>query len=157
MIKQKGFSLIEVVVSLAIMSMVLLFIFSFFWWMNFYNSQANGDTQALDNARTALDQITYEIRGAESVYTPTTTSSQLSLQTARYLPAGETYTYIDFFLCGNAICFKKESQAPVMITSSQVSVSNLVFNQMANGSYPSVQVSLTVNGVTLNSTASIRQ
>jgi len=166
--KNTGFSLLEVLISTAIFSMVLLTVFSFFFSINASNSKTKADREAQENARMVLEEITYEIRGAKSIYTSTTTSSQLSLETTKYLPTGETGTFIDFFLCGTAICLKKESQNPVALTSDSVEVTNLTFSQILNGTKPSVQINLTVNyinpsgsinsfaSVNLTSTASLR-
>src|SRR5437016_4448015 len=98
-ILRKGFSLLEVVVSLALFSLILLVVFSFLTSINASQSKIKADSQTQDNAKRALDEMTYEIRGAKSIYSPTTTSSQLSLQTTHYLPADETDTFIDFYLC----------------------------------------------------------
>ena len=54
-----------------------------------------------------MDIMVREIKEAKSVYTPTTNSSQLSLETINYLPVDEENTYIDFFLCGSSLCLKK--------------------------------------------------
>ncbi len=140
-----GFTMVEILVSLAIFSLISLAIISFFFWMNASNSKTKADREAGENARAALDQVTAEIRAAKSVYTPTTTANQLSLETAKYLPAGETSTFIDFFLCGTAICLKKESQNPAALTSDSVQVTNLAFTQIMNGTFPSIKVDMTVN------------
>lgn len=136
--------------------------------MNISNSKTKADKEVGENAKKALEQIIYEIKGAKSIYTPTTTTSQLSLETLRYLPDGETGTFVDFFICGSAICLKKESQNPIILTSDSVQVTNLTFSQFLNGSIPSVKASLTVkygvpdnfatsySSITLTSTASLR-
>lgn len=164
----KGFSMVELVVSISLMSLILVALMSFIWWMNYYNSKTRADNQSLDSASRALNEMVYEIKGAKSIYTPTTTASQLSLETTHYLPSDESDTFIDFFLCGSALCLKKESQDPIILTSDNVNVSSLSFTKISNGSVPSVQIRLTVNynnpnndpsrnaSVTLTSTASLR-
>lgn len=167
-VSKKGFTMVEIVVSLGIFSIVLLAIVSFILWMNYYSAKTKADREAAENARSILNIMTYEIRGAKSIYTPTTTSNQLSLETTRYLPAGQTSTFIDFFICGTALCLKKEFQSPIMLTSDSVNVSALSFSQIFNGSKPSIQINVTIdyknsnNGtgnyasVSLTSTASLR-
>lgn len=162
----KGFTLVEIVASLAIFSIILLAVISFLFSMSVSNSQVKASREALENAKRALEEITYEIRSAKSIYTPTTTSSQLSLETSRYIPAGEDDSYVDFYLCSSAICFKKDSQDAVVLTSNSVQITSLSFLQILTGTSPSVQVSLTVNysnpgnkgnsSVSLTSTASLR-
>lgn len=164
----KGFSLLELVVSIAIFAIILFTVAASFLSMNASNLKTTADRETLENAKRALEEMTYEIKSAKSIYTPTTTASQLSLETSNYLPSGETDTFIDFFLCGSAVCLKKESQDPVVLTSDSVNVTNLSFTQISTGNEPSVRVSLTVEyGVsagsgtnsstaTLASTASLR-
>ncbi len=168
MIKNKGFSLIEVLVSVGIISIVVLLLSSFILGLNFTSSKTKADREVLENARRVMDQITYEIKGATSLYSPTTSLSQLSLQTNRYLPTDEKTTFIDFFLCGSAICFKKESQSPIALTANTVSVSSLSFTKVVNGATTSVKIGVTVNSInpsgdlartastTLNSIVSLR-
>lgn len=169
--QQRGFSTLEVLVSMAIFSFILLAIISFVFWLNITNLKAKADANTLENARTMLDVLAYEVKGAKSIYTPTTTASQLSLETLRYLPAGEDATFIDFFLCGTAttdICLKKETQNPIILNSDKVKVTDLSFTQITNGARASVKITLTVenknptnetshsSSVTLNSTVSLR-
>lgn len=165
---KEGFSILEILVSLAILAMILAILGSFILSLKSSNSKAKSDREALENARRILDVITYEVKGAKSVYTPTTTSNQLSLETYRYSPTGETVSFIDFFLCGTNICLKKESQNPYFLNSDTVEVTGLSFSQVLNGSRSSVKISLTVNhknpnnqvqdqaSVTLTSTVSTR-
>jgi prepilin-type N-terminal cleavage/methylation domain-containing protein len=146
--KQGGFSILEVLVSVAIFSFILLTIMSFIFWMNYSNLKIKADANSLENARRILDTIAYEIKGAKSVYTPTTSANQLSLETFRYLPTDEDVTFIDFFLCNTPatdICLKKESQNPILLNSDKVKVTSLSFSQITNGLNPSIKISLTVD------------
>lgn len=158
--RQSGFTILEVLVAMGILSLVLVLIGSFLFQLNYANSRTKAQRESLENARRALDAITYEIKAAKSVYTPTTTENQLSLETARYATSDETFTFIDFFLCGAGICLKKEGQAPSLITADTVQVTALSFTQVVNGSRPSLQVQLTAiagdSSVTLTSTVALR-
>ena len=166
--KNKGFTLIEITVTVAIFVILSSAIISFLLSINTSGSRMISDREASEGAQTALNEMAYEIRSAQSIYTPTTTSSQLSLQTVNYLPSGQAYTFIDFFLCtlpsGNsAICLKKEGQVPLVITSDYVNVKSLSFSQSTTGTSNSVQIGLNVSAgtqnvssATLNTTASLR-
>jgi len=147
---KKGFTLIEVVVSLAIFSVILLAILSFYFWINYASSKTKAEREVVESARRAVDIISKEIRSAKSIYSPTTSAGQLSLETTSYLPSQETDSYIDFFLCGERICFKKESQDPVAITSDSVRITSLVFTQLSTNGKSSVKIDLTA-GYTDNS------
>jgi len=161
-----GFTIIEVLIYIAIVSFVVLSVSSFIFYLTYSNAKTKGDREVMENARRALEIIMYEIHSAKSIYTPTTTTSQLSLETSKYLPQGETTTYIDFFLCGSRLCLKKESQEPIFLTSDTVEVTNITFTQIAVNNSMSIKISITVNyqdaikdqqpSVTLTSTASLR-
>lgn len=162
--KNKGFSLLELLISMAILSIIIPAIVLFFLSMNASNLKTTADREVIENATRALDVMTYEIRSAMSIYTPTTTASQLSLETSRYSTAGEGSTYIDFFMCGSAVCMKKENQDAIALTSDSVKVTGLTFLQVLTGSISSVQVNLIINSgsgstaslLNLVSTASLR-
>lgn len=129
--------------------------------MNFSEMRTRAQRETFENARSAIDTMTYEIRGANSIYAPTTAQSQLSLETTKYLPTGENITYIDFFLCGTRLCEKKEKdQDSTYITSDSVQVSNLQFTPVVTNNYSSVKISLTVSeqttSITLSSSAALR-
>lgn len=141
----RGITIVEILVGIGIISVIMLTIISLVMWINYYGSKTRAEREVFENARRALEAITHEIRGAKSVYSPTTTSNQLSLETTRYLPADENYTFVDFFICGTALCFKKELESPIAITSESVEVSSIQFYQVVNGSRTSVYVNLTVD------------
>lgn len=138
--KQKGFTLMEVLVYLAVLAIIIASVSSFLVWAIKSNTKARAMREVLDNARRVMEIMVYETRGASSIYTPTSTSTQLSLQTTRYLPPGDEVGYIDFYLCQETtLCFKKDSENPIALTSDSVEVDNLEFIQIATSS---VQINL---------------
>lgn len=165
---KRGFTIVEILISLGIFSTILLSVISFVLWMNYYSAKTKADRETAENARRMMDIMTYEIKNAKSIYTPTTAFSQLSLETSKYLPEDEIAAFIDFFLCGSDLCLKKESQDPIVLNSGSVEVSSLSFSQILNGNRTSIQINLTVNyknqnnasgnyaSVSLTSTASPR-
>ena len=144
--------------------MILIAVISFLLSMNNSSLKTKVDRDAVESAKNVIEKISGEIRSAKSIYTPTTTSTQLSLETSKYLVSGENSSFVDFFMCGSAVCFKKEGQDAVALTPNSVVVTNLLFVQISTGTQPSVQVSLTTNAgsgnnlssITLTSTASLR-
>jgi len=165
---KKSFTLTEMLVYVAVLAIIVLAVSSFFLWTTRSNTKTRAMREALDNSRRAMEIMSSEIKEAKSIYTPTTTSTQLSLETTKYLPTGEETTYIDFYLCGTQLCLKKESQNPIALTSDRVEVNNLIFSQIITGGNPSVQIDLGINfknpqnrpeyqaSVNLKSTASLR-
>lgn len=176
MSNQKSFTLIEILVYIAVLAIITVAVSSFFLWFIHSNTKARAMRETLDNTRRAMEIMTYEIKEAKSIYIPTTTSTQLSLESTKHLPEGETVSYIDFYLCGTQLCFKSEpassiatSSKPLALTSDQVEVKNLVFLQIATTSTkPSVRINLKIDyknpadrpeyqaSVNLTSTASLR-
>ncbi len=143
---QKSFTLIEILVYIAVLTIITVAISSFFLWFIHSNTKARAIRETLDNTRRAVEIMTYEIKEAKSIYTPTTTSTQLSLETTKHLPEEEKTTYIDFYLCGTRLCLKKESQTPVALTSDRVVVNNLEFLEITTTSTaPSIQINLKID------------
>lgn len=167
-----GFTLIEILVYVAVLAILVSAVSSYFLWMSHSNIKIRAMREVLDNARRTMEIMTYEIKEAKSIYTPTSSfdshPGQLSLEIKKYLPEGETTSYIDFYLCGNQLCLKKESQNPITLTSDRVEVNNLVFSQVVTSNVFSIQIDLEVDykapadrpeyraSIDLTSTASIR-
>lgn len=140
---KKAFTLIEALVYIAILSLIIMIVASVLLWSSRSNTKAKVISETTYNARRAIEVISHEIKEARGIYTPTslfaTSSGQLSLETSNYIPTGEITTHIDFFLCGEQICLKKENQDPISITSDNIRISWLEFNQAAT---TSVQISI---------------
>src|SRR3989344_4438452 len=134
---RRGFTIMEILVYAAVSVVIFLAVYNFLTWAVKSNKKIMAMREVADNSRRVMEILAYEIREADSVYAPTSTSTQLSLETKHYLPPGESSTFIDFYLCGettSTICFKKESQNPIAITSEAVSVNKLIFSQSSTTS-----------------------
>jgi prepilin-type N-terminal cleavage/methylation domain-containing protein len=147
---RKGFTLVEILIYIAVLAIIISAVSSFILWQIASGAKSRAIRETQYNAERALSIITQEIREAKGVYGPTSlfnvNPGQLSLENAKYLPVGETASYIDFFLCETRLCLKKESQSPVALTSDRVQVSNLVFSQIATTSTaPSIQINLKID------------
>lgn len=146
---KKGFTLIELVVYVAVLGTVLASMLTFLLWAVKSQTKTDAMRQVLFAGKRALEVLSHEIAGSKSVYTPTSvfavSPGQLSLQTGVYVPSGETYSYIDFYTCGEKLCMKRESQEPLAITSDNVSLTNLTFSHVVTGqSRSSLQIILTL-------------
>ena len=144
--KSGGFTLSEILVYIAVLSIVVLAVSSLLLWISRTNTKAQATREVLDNRRRLMETITHEIKEAQSIYTPTSlfadSLGQLSLETTKYLPLGETATFIDFYLCDTRLCLKKEDSDPVAITSERVEIVSLEFSQVATSS---IQVNLQID------------
>jgi len=126
-----GFTLIEIIIYVSVLVIVISSVVSFIFWATNSNAKTKSTAEVSDNFRRAMEIMSSEIRESEGVYTPTTAANQLSLETKRNLPSGETSSFVDFFLCSTRICLKKEGQNPEALTSDRVEVYNLYFSAVA--------------------------
>ncbi|MCP6718435.1 MAG: prepilin-type N-terminal cleavage/methylation domain-containing protein [Patescibacteria group bacterium] len=146
MINKKGFTLTEALLYIAVSSILILSISSFFLWTNRSNIKMKVSKEVLNNSKIAMEKMSYEIKHAKSIYTSTSVFSthpgQLSLETSNYAQSNEETSYIDFFICEQRLCLKKENQIPIILTSDKVEIKNLEFNQVATSS---VQINLQID------------
>ena len=143
---KKGFTLTEALLYIGVSSILILSIASFFLWTNRSNIKMKALKEVLNNSKVAMEKMSYEIKHAKSIYTSTsvfsTNPGQLSLETLNYAQSNEETSYIDFFVCEQKLCLKKENQSPIILTSDKVEIKNLEFNQVATSS---VQISLQID------------
>ena len=149
-INKRGFTLIEILIYAAVLAIIVSAVSLYFIWVTRSNAKTKAMKETLNSAEMAMEIITYEIKEAESIYTPTslfdTQTGQLSLKTKKYLPEGEIISYIDFYLCGDQLCLKKESQNPISITSNRVKLTKLELRRLVDTSTtPSIQINLKVD------------
>jgi len=142
--KKNGFTLMEILVYLAIAFVVITVIVAFVFLLTDLNNKNKISRETLNCAKRAMGIMSQEIKDAKSIYAPTTTASQLSLETTKYLPPGESSTYIDFYLCGERLCLKKESQDPIALIPTNMKITNLNFTYIVSGGMPSIKIDLTV-------------
>jgi len=166
--RKNGFNLIEVLVYVALLIIIIVPIFSFVIWSISANTKAKTMREVLNGARKAMEAITREVREARVIYDPTTTPNQLSLETRKYLPTGEEISYIDFYLCGEQLCSRKDGRDPVVLTPVNVRITNLNFTKIVTGQDSAVQINIQADyqnpsnrpeyqsSVSLTSTASLR-
>lgn len=139
----RGFTLMEILIYIAVFSIIMAVLTSFIIWLWHSNIKTQVMRETLANVEGAMTRMTHEIRNAQSIYVPTTASTQLSLEIPHYLPEGESSSYLDFFLCETQLCLKKESQIPIPLTSDKVEIKNLNFSQIATTTGAgSIQISL---------------
>lgn len=141
-----GFTLLELLTSMAVFFVVMAILSGFIVWMYQANIKVQAMREVSDNLERAMETILREAKRAENVYTPTTSVNQLSLKTFRSLPEQESYTYIDFFKCGSKLCLKREGQNPIALTSDKIEVVDFTVDQLQGIADPSsVQIVLTLD------------
>lgn len=144
----KGFTLIEALVYIAVLIMIASTLTAFIFWTIRANTKIEVKHEVLDNARRAMEIMTYETKEAKSVYTPTSifdsNPGQLSLETTHNLPSGENTTYLDFYLCNQQLCLKRESANPVAITTDKTIIDSLVFSRILASTTETMQINLSL-------------
>ncbi len=146
--QSKGFTIIELVVYLGLFILVATFItlFSLVFLREQRDLIISGNlTSAVIES---LNLISYEIRNAEEVYSPTSVfnqdNSQLSLKTKKNLPTGETYTYVDFYLSGNKLFIKRESEEAMVLNPADINISRFfVENIFSTSTIESLRINIT--------------
>jgi len=141
--KEKGFTLLEMLVYVAILSLVVAMVLGLFLWVVRAQVRVAAAKEVVESTRIVLTILENEIKEAQSIYTPTSFSAppQISFETRRNPPPDEDSTYVDFFLCGTRLCVKRESQSPLALTPENILIQNLSFEHIQTGSAtPSVQV-----------------
>lgn len=127
---KKGFTIVEIVVYTGVLSIIISSFIPFFLWTMRAYYEGKRTKEIVDNAQRAMTTIVREIKKADSVYTPTTTNNQLSLR--KRIDSSEQPVFTDFFICDKNICFKKESQEPIILTSEKIEITNLKFTEIGS-------------------------
>ena len=167
-----GFTLIEMLIYVALVATIISAVTLFGVWAMQVGAKAKANQEVLDNARRALEIMAYEIKKATGLYAPTSvfeaSPGQLSLETASPTGLGESSSYADFFVCGQALCLKREKTNALALTSDSVRVTKLLFEQRLNDQVaPSIKITLGLATATstrpektasleLNTTANLR-
>jgi type II secretory pathway pseudopilin PulG len=154
-----GFSLVEMVVYIALLAIIGTVLTLFASQLLNRNTQAQLNAGTLNNAQQIIEVLSHELREANGVYYPTSVfdvhPGQLSLATTKNLPADENLTYVDFYVDDDRLYRKRESQAAELVTSQNVKITKLVFTHVNGSSNQSaVRIELTVAPDTASAKAS---
>jgi len=141
--RQAGFTLIEILAACGIFIIIFGVLTGFIVWVYGSVVKIQAVSEVENSFQQAMETMLREIKRSRSIYTPTSNSSQISLATINYTPLGEITSFIDFFICGEQVCFKIEGQDPVALTSQKTKVQALNFIYLTQAGKPtSVQIGL---------------
>lgn len=123
---QKGFTLIELILYMAIVAFILGSLVTFAW--NIIGTQAKSATEqeVFSSARYVSERIKYEIRDASGINSVTPTSISLANSVVSKNP-----TVID--LSGGKVRIKYGASGVVNLNSTDTNVSSLVFTNYTSG------------------------
>lgn len=124
--RQKGFTLHEVLVYLALFLLLSVLVVALVIQMVTAGLKAARAREVVAAVSSVYDALFYEARFAQGVYTPTSLlsndASQVSLRTLLNEPAGEPFTFVDFYLDNGRVFEKRESASPRALTSERVTI-----------------------------------
>lgn len=147
----KGFTLLELVLSIALVSLLVGIISIFFTTMTRTQTKNQTILEVEGQGVAAMQIITQTIRNAISVNTPISGSSAASLSLAVSNTA-KNPTIFD--VSENALRIKEGSAAPTPLTNSRIAVSGLTFqNLSAPDTSGIIRVTFTLSYVNPNNTS----
>lgn len=121
---KKGFTLIEIIVYVALMGTVIVSFISFVLAANQLKNKAYVVSEVNANLRIAADLISRKIRAAQSVVSPSVGNSAAALS----LDMPGTDPNINFFLNQGVIYLEEVGVATTSLTSLDVNIKNLIFD-----------------------------
>lgn len=171
---KKGFTLIEMLMYVAIMIVVGSVLVVFIPQVTRQNAYMQAKSEVLDNATSIMATMEKEIKHSVSVYIPTTvfdtSPGQLSLETRFNTISTEESTFVDFYVDDDRLYIKREEQSAQLLLSDKIKIDSLIFTNLnAGGDYPVIRIALTASydssssevsaqsQVTLTSTVSARE
>jgi Tfp pilus assembly protein PilW len=126
--KNQSFTLIELLLYIAIISLVLVSVTGFFWNIASGNIKEKSYQEVQQNGRFAIAKMTQEIKKAIGINSPTPGSSANSL--SLIMPDSNLNPTI-FDVSGGKIRITQGASAPIELTTDQVLVSNLQFTNLS--------------------------
>ena len=97
-----GITAMELVVYVGLLAVISVFLVQSLTMLMVAYRRLQGERDVVSSARAAMETLARETQGAASIYTPTSvlgvTTGQLSLETPLNPTAGETRSYVDFYV-----------------------------------------------------------
>ncbi|MDP3962879.1 MAG: hypothetical protein Q8Q39_00050 [bacterium] len=122
----KGFTLYEMLIYLALFMMLSVLIVGLVMQLLTAGMRTARTREVVSAVSGVYDALFYEARFANEVYEPTSVfgddASQVSLKTSLGVPAGEPFSFVDFYLDNGRVFMKREAAAPKALSSERVLV-----------------------------------
>lgn len=132
--RSRGFSLMEVVVYVAILGTISVFIVQSLAAISDVYARATNEREALSNARLVLEAVAKAAAQSREVYAPTSRfgidAGQLSLVSAAATSSGHETGYVDFWVDRGVAMTRSEGQAPAALSASSVGISVFRFEHI---------------------------
>jgi len=142
---EKGISLVETIVYIAIFSMFVVSLASFSTTLSTTRLHTQGVLEVNEQGSQILRLITQTIRNADGVNSPSISASSATLSIETGVPATNPTT---FYASGGVLYITEGSGSAVALTNNKISVSNLSFTNLSRPGTPNiVRVAFTVTNV----------
>lgn len=149
---KKGYTLIEMIIYIAIVTGVLVMASSFAWNIINNKSKSQAVREVQENGRFIMEKLTQGIRAAYNVTTVTNTSLTLSMKDANLNPIVTEVFYLD--LVNNSLKFTQSNltyctpAVPCVLNSNQVKITNLKFTNLSSGNKTqNIKINLTIEHI----------
>lgn len=141
----RGFTLIELIIYIGIVTAVLIVAFNFGWEIIYGNVKSQARREVQQNVRFCLEKITRTIKEASAIQSPGlgNSSSTLSLEMS-----DPNLSPINFWLADNKLYINRGGGGPYELTSNRVKVTNLQFTNLSyEGTPGTVRVEVIVEHI----------
>ncbi|MBU0671101.1 MAG: prepilin-type N-terminal cleavage/methylation domain-containing protein [Patescibacteria group bacterium] len=121
---KKGFSLIEIMIYIALLAVLMVAVTQFTWDVLYGGVNAYVDRELQQNARFSLEKMTYEIRNSENI-------ESLSAKELVLGRGGDPNITIKFNDGAQNITIQEEGGPEEVLTADKIEVSNGIFTDMS--------------------------
>lgn len=133
--KRPGFTLIEVIVYVALLGVVMVFVANSVVFLVTTYARARAEREVLTNARAVLDRVTSRVAAAQETYGFTSVfdanAGQLSLMTATTMMSGHTVFYTDIWVDSGVAYLRDEGAETTTLSAGSVRITVLKFERIA--------------------------
>ncbi len=167
--RERGLSLIEILVYVALLGMIAVFVSNSLIQLSNTYQRARAEREVLSNARLILETVNKSVSQAQEIYTPTNKFNaflgQLSLITTLGADANHAAAYADFYVDNGRFFVRQEGQNVLPVSASSVKVDQFLLERISQGvGRDAVKITLIVSSsrakfpssATLNSTTALR-
>jgi len=140
---RKGFTLIEFLIYIAIVSSILVLISGLLWNIVFGNIKETAYQEVQQNGRFALTKISQEIKKAIGINSPSPGNSANSIS---LVMANPNLNPTIFDLADGKLRISQGTNPPIELTTDEVIVSNLKFTNLSYEATPgTIRIEMTIS------------
>jgi prepilin-type N-terminal cleavage/methylation domain-containing protein len=141
--KQKGFSLIEIIIYLGLLSIILAILIFFFQEEIYLKAKIANQAEVIDNGQFALNKIVWYLQHAESLNYP---SSGQGKNTLSLNLSDTAQNPVVFFIENNVLKIKQANSEPIALNNDRVKVLGVTFSNFAFAAKePIIQIKIQIS------------